>query len=379
MFLKKERMDDYSLSRSEYSNLLVSKYTPCIYQGFESMFKDTLKLCQDNEEEEKYLMTLQNMLSRVPKWNQGIIDAEVERIKKESNCSYIGDLLTCVHVTHMKILTGVRVGQKKKKIDVNIPSIQRFTHDVYISCARKLYKNIFLFDIDVMPIQKQKHRREIENIIQECILEVIRNNMPVESILKAYLDETTENEVFDDIEELEMEGGGSELSEPVSTSLSAPVSTSLSAPVSSSLSTPLSTSMSTPLSTSLSAPVSTSLSAPLYNPVQSSASTQVATLSPTQTPTLSPIQTPTLSPTQAPTPTSYLSSMSEEISLDNSNEASFDKPLISIQKETTPQASFLGQQIPTSTTTQNTIETNDDYKINIGSGDIDIDLGIETL
>lgn len=193
-------MEDYSLSRSEYSNLLISKLAPCVYQGLESMFSDTLKMCQENDEEEKYLMTMQNMLSRVPKWNTSIIDSEVERIKKESNCSYIGDLLTCVHVTHMKLLTSVRVGQKKKKMDISIPKLDIFIHDVYTVSARQLYKNVYLFDIDVMPIEKQKYRREIETIIQDSILEVIRKNMPIESILKAYLDETTEHEVYEEVE-----------------------------------------------------------------------------------------------------------------------------------------------------------------------------------
>jgi hypothetical protein len=173
---------------------------PCVYQGFESMFSDTLKMCQENDEEEKYLMTMQNMLSRVPKWNTSIIDSEVDRIKKESNCSYIGDLLTCVHVTHMKLLTSVRVGQKKKKLDISIPKLDVFVHDIYIASARQLYKNVYLFDIDVMPIEKQKHRREIEKIIQDSILDVIRTNMPIESILKAYLDETTEHEVYEEVE-----------------------------------------------------------------------------------------------------------------------------------------------------------------------------------
>ena len=207
-------MEDYSLSRSEYSNLLISKLMPCVYQGFESMFSDTLKMCQENDEEEKYLMTMQNMLSRVPKWNSSIIDSEVERIKKESNCSYIGDLLTCVHVTHMKLLTSVRVGQKKKKLDISIPKLDTFIHDIYITSARQLYKNVYLFDIDVMPIEKQKHRREIETIIQDSILDVIRKNMPIESILKAYLDETTEHEVYEEVEVEEKEKEKEEAPKP---------------------------------------------------------------------------------------------------------------------------------------------------------------------
>ena len=88
-------MDDFNLStltesRNEYCALLLSKITPSIIQGIYSIFNESWKLCEDNDEEEKYLMTFQNFLSRVTKWNQEIIDNETTRIIKNSLRKTIG-------------------------------------------------------------------------------------------------------------------------------------------------------------------------------------------------------------------------------------------------------------------------------------------------
>lgn len=202
-------MDDFNLSsltesRNEYSSLLLKKLTPLVVHGFNSMFEDTLKMCEENDEEEKYLMTFQNFLTRVPKWNKTIIDGEVSRIKEETNCSYIEDLLTCVHITHLKILTNMRVGHKQKKINIDVPSFDIFIHKVYIEVARRLYKNVYLFETDIMPIQKQRNIRDFELLVNDSILDVIRSNMPIESILKAYLDESSETKIFEKVEEIEV-------------------------------------------------------------------------------------------------------------------------------------------------------------------------------
>ena len=201
-------MDDFNIqalteSRNSYTNLLLSKITPQICQGFEAIFKDTYNLCEENDEEEKYLMTFQNFLARIPNWSQTMVNDEVERIINECNCSYLEDLLTCVHVTQLKILTSVRVGQKQKNISIDVPSIHTFVHNVYKYCARTLYKNVYLYDINVMPLEKQKYKKEIECIVKDEIVNVVRSSMPIESILKAYLDETTEQ--YDELEENELE------------------------------------------------------------------------------------------------------------------------------------------------------------------------------
>ena len=196
-------MDDFntnvlSEARNEYSSRLLNILTPLVIEGFNSIFKEAFDLCIRNEENSKYLMTFQNFLTRVPKWNQEIINVETSRIIKTSKCDYLEDILTCVHITQLKILTSIRVSSKQKKIDIDIPKLPDFIHKVYIECARKLYKNVYLFEKHIMPLQQQKNMRECEIIIRECILKVIGDNMPVEKILRAYIDETEEEEVVEE-------------------------------------------------------------------------------------------------------------------------------------------------------------------------------------
>jgi len=199
-------MDDYNVSslhesKNEWCSRLVTLLTPLIVDGYKSILEEAVILCKSNDEMDKYLMTFQNFISRIPKWNSTIIETERKRICDKSGCIYLEDLITCVHIVQLKILTAMRVGQKQKKIDINIPKLDDFIHKVYIHAARKIYKNVYLFELNVPPLQAQKHNRELEIIIQECILNTIRDSIPVEAILKAYMDETVED-VIEEIKEV---------------------------------------------------------------------------------------------------------------------------------------------------------------------------------
>jgi hypothetical protein len=202
-------MDDFNLnglqeSKNEWSSRLINILTPFVIEGIRSMFNESRKVCVTNNEEEKYLMTFQNFLSRTPKWNTSIIEEERKRIVERSNCNYLEDLITCVHIIQLKLLTAVRVGIKQKKINISIPKLDDFVHKIYINTCRKLYSNVYLFELNIPPLQVQKHNRELEVIIQECILNTIRESIPVETILRAYLDETVEEDVEEEIVEKEI-------------------------------------------------------------------------------------------------------------------------------------------------------------------------------
>jgi len=202
-------MDDFNLnglqeSKNEWSSRLINILTPFVIEGIRSMFNESRKVCISNKEEEKYLMTFQNFLSRTPKWNSTIIEEEKNRIVQRSNCNYLEDLITCVHIIQLKLLTAVRVGIKQKKINISIPKLDDFIHKIYINSCRKMYSNVYLFELNIPPLQVQKHNRELEVIIQDCILNTIRESIPVETILRAYLDETIEEDVEEEIVEKEI-------------------------------------------------------------------------------------------------------------------------------------------------------------------------------
>lgn len=202
-------MDDFEVSnlnesRNEWCSRLVSIFTPLVIEGIQSIFNEAWKMCMETEEPGKYLMSFQNMLSAIPKWNAVTIEEERKRIVNRSGCGYLEDLITCVHIIQMKILTCIRVGNKQKKIDVSIPNIDMFLHKLYIHVARACYKNVYLFERNISALTVQRNNRELECIVQECIIKTIRESIPTEEIIKAYMDEGVEQEeevIIEDVEE----------------------------------------------------------------------------------------------------------------------------------------------------------------------------------
>jgi hypothetical protein len=214
-------MDDFVIpnlheSRNEWCTRLVSIFTPLIIEGIRSIFIESWNICIDTDETNKYLMTFQNLLMRIPKWNNHIIETEALRIIERSKCDYIEDLISCVHIIQLKVLTCIRVGSSQKKIDLAVPKLDTFVHKIYVNVARKVYSNVYLFEKNISPLLQQKNNRELELIIQDCILMTIRDSVPTEAIIRAYMDESVEHdeEVF--IEDIAEEP----VNEPISTSLS---------------------------------------------------------------------------------------------------------------------------------------------------------------
>ena len=193
-------MDDYSVtslyeSKNEWASRLVNILTPLVQEGIRSIFDESVKLCVGNKEQDKYLMTFQNLLSRVPKWNPNIIKDETTRIKERSTCGYLEDLITCVHIIHLKCMTVMRVGNKQKKVDIKIPHLADFIHKIYVNTARKVYSNVYIFERGIQPLHTQRNNREFEIIVKECIYNTIRDNIPVEELIKMYLEDTIEDVV----------------------------------------------------------------------------------------------------------------------------------------------------------------------------------------
>lgn len=199
-------MDDFSphflkQSLCEWCARLCNVLTPVVIEGFKHILDEAVRLCKQNDEPTKYLLTYQNLLTRVPKWNNQIIEKEKDRIIKRSACGYLGELITCVHVVQLKLLTAMRVGQKQKQIKINIPKVETFIHQCYIHAARQLFKNVYLFEQGIAPLQMQKNMHEIEYIVRESIINAIRENIPIEELIRAYLDETLEEEIIEEVQE----------------------------------------------------------------------------------------------------------------------------------------------------------------------------------
>lgn len=208
-------MDDFDSNtilecRSEWCEQFVLIVRPHILEGFEDIFNEAVKLCKEQNQMDKYLITFQNMLNQIPKWSQALVEIETKRICEKSKCNYLESILSAIHICQLKVLSAVRVGQQAKKIDIDIPQLSKFIHKIYINIAREFYKCPHLFAIStrsyhINPIDIAKNKREINIMIREGILETLRKNMPIEELLRAYLDPTEEEEIMEKIEEVYVE------------------------------------------------------------------------------------------------------------------------------------------------------------------------------
>lgn len=190
--MEENHLTTLSEAQYEWALRLVHILHPAVYEGIHIIYNEAVDICTNSDEDEKYLMTFQNFLSRIPKWSEEILQKEVSRIVDKSGCTYLTDLITCVHITHLKILTSIRTSKTQKKIDITIPKLSAFIHKIYINLSRTLYSNVFLFDKDVPPLAFQKNKSEFNKMIKNAILDSIRESIPVEQLLRSYLDESSD-------------------------------------------------------------------------------------------------------------------------------------------------------------------------------------------
>ncbi len=180
---------DHRRAQDEFTLQLVDALAPPVLQGFRDILDSSIELCKEQGEEEKYLMTFQNTLARIPGWNASVIAAEVERITQATQIGYLPDLVTGVHIIHLRILSSVRVGHKPKRIEIDPPDFDEFVHRVYCEAGRKMWTYTYLFRRDVTALEQQRNMHECEKIIRDCVVAAVRASMPIETVLRAYIDE----------------------------------------------------------------------------------------------------------------------------------------------------------------------------------------------
>lgn len=187
-------------AKREYTNQLIQAIRPFLLSGMLSIYDEAFNVCQQNKETDLTMLTFQELLGEIPKWNNKLVVEESERIVNDSNCDYLDDLLTAVFVCHTKILTTVRVTNKDRKINLKIPCVENFLHQVYIEMAREFWKHPYLLNpLDVSKLEYQQNLKEAENIIHQCLETTIRRLLPVKDILKEYLvEEDTQDDVNND-------------------------------------------------------------------------------------------------------------------------------------------------------------------------------------
>jgi len=187
-------LNQYIEIKNEYTIQLTNILTPLIFEGFQSIYKDISKISKSND----ILKMFQSCLQRIPKWDDKILNLEINRILNNSNSNlWLNDLIKATVKANIVLLTYNNNYQNNiLKIDpkfYNFITLNDFIHKLYIECAREFWNNPYLFFHEYNPIEIKKNQREVNNIIKECIKDTIRKFLPIKYILDIYLDDTNIN------------------------------------------------------------------------------------------------------------------------------------------------------------------------------------------
>lgn len=184
---------DYNLliaARNEYTNQLGDILCEGIYKNIKNIWV----LCKKDKGEA--LKNFQQKLCDIPLWNQEIINSKFEDSLRESKVTkeYLDKIIEAVFLSNIKILSVVKVDEKKRTINVKVPDTKNFIHKCYIESARKFYEDPYLID-DRIPGSNTVNeiKRNIKrsySIIKESIEKTIRSSIPMEEILNNYLKES---------------------------------------------------------------------------------------------------------------------------------------------------------------------------------------------
>jgi len=144
--------------KNEYTRFLTDIITPLLFEGFRSIYNDSLKIEEKLLEKSRtdptikpqnVLKIFQTCLREVPKYNRSIIETETERIKNASRCyEWFDDLVRAVVKSNIILLTYSSYEQNSELLEqryYDTINTVDFIHKCYIEAASFFYNNPKLF------------------------------------------------------------------------------------------------------------------------------------------------------------------------------------------------------------------------------------------
>jgi len=177
----------YSDARAEYTKQLCMFLVPAYFQFYVELLEKAKQTMV--AEPKRALWQFQTYLNEIHDWNMEKVNHEIHTIHNNCGCDYMEDLLTAVFIAHTKVLTAIRLSSNNKKVEINVPKVEHFLFKVLCETSKLLWSSTYLFRDGISGMEKQQNYRSIEQILNEGILQAVRNLVPVKSILKDFMNQ----------------------------------------------------------------------------------------------------------------------------------------------------------------------------------------------
>ena len=163
-------------AKREYVGQLTDVLAPYVIGHINSMYAAA------QSQRRAATLAFQTALRDIQQWNATAIAHQASHI--QSKYSFLGDLIAAVFVAYVKILSSVKLHNQKPNIRLKLPSNDTFVHRVFVHAAREFYGEPGLVGAD---------RARKLAIVRAAVEASVRDMMPIEDILKAYLGNTVDD------------------------------------------------------------------------------------------------------------------------------------------------------------------------------------------
>ncbi len=165
-------MDNLVASANTLKSQLVSLISPIIYHNMNSLFLSIQKTTKNPVE------LFQGELKKFSSWSKTRVAKETKLLIEQSKCEYLDKLLFRILSDEAKILAF------GKHISLDYPSLNEYTHRVYIELAKLLYSNPHLFyKKNLNSYDAHKNYTCVLSLIESSLYSAIRFFLPLEDIL----------------------------------------------------------------------------------------------------------------------------------------------------------------------------------------------------
>merc|ERR1711871_137099 len=185
-------------AKNEYTIRIINILSPLILEGLTSIYNKAKEISTG----ENVLKIFQSFLKRIPKWNDEILNSEINRIKTNSrNFDLLYDLIRASIKANLLILMYNPFQANKPKVNPehfrNV-DFNLFIHNIYIESTREIWNNPYLFYHNYSPIEIKRNQRDTIELVKRCIEETIRKTLPLKHVLEIYLGDDMIEPVPDD-------------------------------------------------------------------------------------------------------------------------------------------------------------------------------------
>ena len=162
-------------AKKEYLNQLAIIMVPFMIETFQDVYNESVTRSKNK----KVLAMNQLLLKDVKVWNDNIIKQHTDEII--NSCSWFNELVAAVFVSHVKILSAVKLSAESNKISVKLPTNERFIHACYVAAAKDIYKDPYIYHEEADEFTRDEKLFERLNV---CISATVKELIPIQDILR---------------------------------------------------------------------------------------------------------------------------------------------------------------------------------------------------